>query len=126
MTKKTNQLQKIPSTLQKMAATVSALLAIFGAVAGAGNWLVHEITATTNERIDTLEETLAETNRENRLSIVRLELMTLISNDPTNIVEIEKLARIYFGELDGNSYMTSVVSKWCKEYDSDCSKIILK
>lgn len=126
MTKETNQLQKIPSTLQKMAATVSALLAIFGAVAGAGNWLVHEITATTNERIDTLEETLAETNRENRLSIVRLELMTLISNDPTNIVEIEKLARIYFGELDGNSYMTSVVSKWCKEYDSDCSKIILK
>lgn len=126
MTKETNQLQKIPSTLQKMAATVSALLAIFGAVAGAGNWLVHEITATTNERIDTLEETLAETNRENRLSIVRLELMTLISNDPTNIVEIEKLARIYFGELNGNSYMTSVVSKWCKEYDSDCSKIILK
>lgn len=126
MTKGTNQLQKIPSTLQKMAATVSALLAIFGAVAGAGNWLVHEITATTNERIDALELMIETNNQENRLSIVRLELMTLISNDPTNIVEIEKLARIYFGELDGNSYMTSVVSKWCKEYDSDCSKIILK
>lgn len=126
MAKEVDRIKKIPSVIQKIATTISALLAILGVLTTGGQWIINEVSAATNQRIDTLEQTIAQNDHETRLSVVRLELMTLISHDPTNVVEIEKLARLYFNELGGNSYMTSIVSKWCKEYDSDCGLIILK
>ena len=64
-------------------------------------------------------------NQENKLAIMRLELMNLIQNDPDNVIEIEKYAREYFGD-GGNRYMTGMISNWCTEHNVDCGTIILK
>lgn len=78
-------------------------------------------------KIDKLADNVAKGQHEDRLAIMRLELMNLIQLDPTNTIEIEKLAKEYFGpKYHGNKYMTSTISRWCKEQKIDPSTILMK
>lgn len=118
---------KVAQRIKDFAGLISAILAIGAALIGAGHWIVKEISASTNNRIDALEAKIDANQDENELSITRLELMNLLQTDPDNIIEIEKLARKYFNPpLNGNSYMTSVISRWCETRGIDCGTIILK
>ena len=127
MVKEKFKLKNIPQKVKDVSAFVSAVIAIGAALLGAGQWIVHEVTAVTNNRVDTLEQKIDDNQQTNELATTRLELMMLLDHDPDNVIEIEKLARKYFNPpLNGNTYMTSVISEWCAEHDIDCGTIILK
>lgn len=117
--------ETIPDKLKKLAAVISALGVIFGAFAGAGNWIIAQVNAESSEQITALEAKLDDAHRESQLGITRLELQGLINDTPENRAEIEKLARYYFLELHGDTYMTSMYSKWATEYGGNI-EIVLK
>lgn len=50
------------------------------------------------------------------IRISRMELMSLIKNDPDNIDAILQVAEYYFIELDGNAYAHAVFEKWAVEH----------
>lgn len=127
MSKRKFVLKNIPQKVKDIAAFISAVLVIFTALVGAGHWIVKEVTAATNDRIDSLEAKIDDNQESTELSTTRLELMMLLDHDPDNVIEIEKLARKYFNPpLNGNTYMTSVISEWCQQHNIDCGTIILK
>ena len=117
-------LKNVPQKVKDIAAFISAVLVIFTALIGAGHWIVKEVTASTNDRIDALEEKIENNDQESKQAITRLELMSLIQNDPTNVIEIEKLGRYYFINLGGDRWMSAVYSNWCKEYGGDPSIVV--
>lgn len=127
MSKRKFVLKNVPQKVKDIAAFISAVLVIFTALVGAGHWIVKEVTASTNDRIDALEDKIDDNQETTELATTRLELMMLLDHDPDNVIEIEKLARKYFNPpLNGNTYMTSVISEWCLEHNIDCGTIILK
>lgn len=127
MVKEKFKLKNIPQKVKDVSAFISAVIAIGAALLGAGQWIVHEVTAATNSRVDALEQKIDDNQQTNELATTRLELMMLLDHDPDNVIEIEKLARKYFNPpLNGNTYMTSVISDWCTEHGIDCGTIILK
>lgn len=110
--------------LQRIAATISAILVIGGALIGTGGWIKDQVTGTISSQInDFRQEVKASDNTQNQ-AITRLELLSLMQSDPTNVVAIEKLARYYFGELNGDQYMTGKYSDWAREYGGDTSIVI--
>ena len=117
--------ETIPDKIKKLATIVSALGVIFGAFAGVGNWIITKVNAQSAEQITALEARLDEAHKESQLGITRLELQGLINDTPENRAEIEKLARYYFIELEGDTYMTSMYSKWASEYGGNI-EIVLK
>ena len=119
------KLKTWPQRVKDMSAFISAVIVIGGALIGGGKWLLTEINASTNARVDALEATISDNYTKNELATTRLELMVLIDHDPGNTIEIEKLAKHYFNDLDGDSYMTSIFSRWCREYGANC-EIVLK
>ena len=123
--KKENQFGKISENLKKISAVISAIGVIIGAFVGVGGWIVNQVNAVSNEQIQALEARLDEAHKESQLGITRLELQGLINDTPENRAEIEKLARYYFLELDGDTYMTSMYSKWATEYGGNI-EIVLK
>ena len=123
--KRKSPTETIPDKLKKLAAVISALGVIFGAFAGAGNWIIAQVNAESSEQITALEAKLDDAHRESQLGITRLELQGLINDTPENRAEIEKLARYYFLELHGDTYMTSMYSKWATEYGGNI-EIVLK
>jgi len=123
--KKENQFGKISENLKKISAVISAIGVIVGAFVGVGDWIVNQVNAESNEQIQALEARLDEAHKESQLGITRLELQGLINDTPENRAEIEKLARYYFLELHGDTYMTSMYSKWATEYGGNI-EIVLK
>jgi len=123
--KKENQFGKISENLKKISAVISAIGVIVGAFVGVGGWIVNQVNAESNEQIQALEARLDEAHKESQLGITRLELQGLINDTPENRAEIEKLARYYFLELHGDTYMTSMYSKWATEYGGNI-EIVLK
>ncbi|MBQ2659545.1 hypothetical protein IJF85_01035 [Candidatus Saccharibacteria bacterium] len=122
--KKENQFGKISENLKKISAVISAIGVIIGAFVGVGGWIVNQVNAESNEQIQALEARLDEAHKESQLGITRLELQGLINDTPENRTEIEKLARYYFLELDGDTYMTSMYSKWATEYGGNIEFVL--
>ena len=122
--KKENQFGKISENLKKISAVISAIGVIIGAFVGVGGWIVNQVNAESNEQIQALEARLDEAHKESQLRITRLELQGLINDTPENRTEIEKLARYYFLELDGDTYMTSMYSKWATEYGGNIEFVL--
>lgn len=123
--KKENQFGKISENLKKISAVISAIGVIIGAFVGVGGWIVNQVNAESNEQIRALEARLDEAHKESQLGITRLELQGLINDTPENRAEIEKLARYYFLELHGDTYMTSMYSNWATKYGGNI-EIVLK
>ena len=122
--KKENQFEKISENLKKISAVISAIGVIVGAFVGVGGWIVNQVNAESNEQIQALEARLDEAHKESQLGITRLELQGLINDTPENRAEIEKLARYYFLGLDGDTYMTSMYSKWATEYGGNIEFVL--
>lgn len=118
---KATKLDKISKKITKISGLVSAVVVISGAVAGVGNWMSAQVTGAISNQLNDFREEVKASDAAQNQAITRLELMNLMQNDPTNIVAIEKMAKYYFGTLDGDQYMTQKYSDWCREYDGDAS-----
>lgn len=125
MAEKTTQtlLRKITQKIQGLSSLITAGIVIGGTLLAGGRWMVKEITAATNVRIDSLEQKMENNDKEQQLAIMRVELLTLIKHDPSNTLEIEKYARDYFSQ-GGDRYMTGIMSEYCLEYGLDCNDIL--
>lgn len=109
---------------QRIAGTISAIIVIGGALFGVGSWLNDQVTNAIAAQIGDLKNTMQESDKQQNQAITRLELMNLIQTDGNNIVAIEKMAKYYFNDLEGDQYMTQKVSDWCVSHNRDCSVII--
>ena len=89
-----------------------------------GNWIVESVNARADTRIATLQKELDESNKQQEISILRLELIFMIKHNPQNVVEIEMLAKKYFTEYGANFYMTEVYSNYAREYGADTSFVV--
>lgn len=109
---------------QRLAGTISAILVIGGALFGVGAWINDQVTHAISVQISDLKTTMQESDKQQNQQITRLELMNLIQNDPSNKAAIEKMARYYFVDLDGDQYMTGKYSDWAAKYGGDISFVI--
>lgn len=115
---------KADKKLQRLAATIGAIIAVVGALTGALGWVQTQFTNAVSSQMNDLKNEMQESDKRTEIQITRLELMTLIDTQPENIAEIEKVAKHYFRDLGANWYMTSIYSKWCQEYGGDASIVI--
>lgn len=80
---------------------------------------VVEVQADITRQVSMVKQELLDIENESRLGRTRLELTTLIAHSPTNVLEIEKVARYYFVDLGGDWYMSQIYSDWAKQYGGD-------
>lgn len=123
MTKK-SLYDKADSKVQKWAKTISAIVIIVGALTGVCSWVSHQFATAVSNQISEFQEEMENSNLRQERSITRVELMALMEHDPDNIAAIEKIARYYFGALDGDSYMLQKYSSWAKQYGGDITIIV--
>lgn len=115
----TERVKALDAHLKLLVSIGTSVVAVVGALIAGFVYVTTQVNAVIDERVDKMEAGLKSQLDEQKLSLTRLELMTLIQSDPTNKVEIERLARDYFINLNGNSYVSSVYTKWCEEYGGD-------
>ena len=87
---------------------------------------VVEVQADITRQVSTVKQELLDIENESRLGRTRLELTTLIAHSPTNVLEIEKVARYYFVDLGGDWYMSQIYSDWAKQYGGDATFVTHK
>ena len=115
---------KADKKLQKVVATIGAIAVLVGAATGVSSWISNQFAQAVSVQIsDFREETKSDSDRHEQ-ALTRIELSILIEHDPENIVAVERMARYYFQELDGDLYMTQKVSDWCTAHNRDCATII--
>lgn len=124
MAKKESFYDKTDKKLRRVAATIGALIAITGALAGALSWLQAQFANAVSEQISGFQNETREANRQHEETITRVELIALMEHDPDNIAAIEKTAKYYFGDLGGDSYMLQKYSDWAKEHGGDITIIV--
>ena len=56
-------------------------------------------------------------NQEERLDLLRIQLMTLTHIHPENVVEIMQVAEEYFMKHNGDWYMSSLFKEYLAEHD---------
>lgn len=115
---------KADKKLQKAASVVGSILVLFGALSGMYSWISSQFTNAISAQINEFRQEVKASDATQNLAITRLELVNLIKDDPTNVVAIEKMGRYYFGELDGDQYMTAMFSNWAKQYGGDASIVV--
>lgn len=115
---------KADKRVQKWAKTISAIVVITGAIAGVSSWISNQFANAVTDQISGFRQEMEQANNKHEQTITRVELIALIEHDPKNIAAIEKTAKYYFMELNGDSYMLQKYSDWAKEYDGDISIII--
>lgn len=115
---------KADKKLQRIAGTIGAIVAIMGAVTGVCAWINQQFTNAVSAQISGFQEEVRASDRADKQAATRIELIVLMNHDPTNVVAIERMAKYYFQELDGDQYMTKMYSDWCKEYGGDTSIVI--
>lgn len=71
-----------------------------------------------NDRLQAIETQLKEIRNEiksSNVDSVRTQMLLLISDYPDDVQEIMKCAEIYFKEMGGNWYMTSIFKSWLEK-----------
>lgn len=115
--------------LKRIISIVASLGAIAGMFTGILNLGLGKLdehidarVAAVSEQISTIEKQLDANTR----ATTRLELSMLIAHSPTNVLEIEKVARYYFIDLGGDWYMSAIYSEWAREYGGDLTFVTHK
>lgn len=114
-----NRWDNLNEHTQKIASLITGIIVIGSAFIGATNYIVAKLDDHIAEQTQTIQSEMNEV----KLSTTRNELLLMIQNSPTNVLEIERLAKHYFIDLKGNFYMTQKYSDWAKEYNGDTSFI---
>lgn len=115
---------KTDKKLQKLAGTIGAIIAIVSAIAGACSWVSQQFASAVSSQISDFQQEVRDNDKANKQAATRTELMILMEHDSDNVVAIERMAKYYFQELDGDLYMTQKVSDWCNTHGRDCSILI--
>ena len=115
---------KADGRLQRWAGTIGAIVVILGALAGVCSWVNQQFANAVSSQISGFQDEVRAADKADKQAATRIELMVLMNHDPTNIVAIERMAKYYFQELDGDQYMTKMYSDWAKEYGGDTSIVI--
>lgn len=124
MAKKESLYDKVDKRARRWAATIGAIIAIIGALTGALSWLQSQFANAVTAQISDFQQETREANRQHEGTITRVELIALMEHDPTNIAAIEKTAKYYFRDLEGDSYMLQKYSNWAKTYGGDITIIV--
>lgn len=109
-----------PDIVKAVAATITAIGVITGALISCSSFISSKITESTNERLDSISKKLEDIE----LDTTRTQLLTLMNHYPENKSEILSVAYHYFKELDGDWYMSELFSEWAKERNIDVSHIM--
>lgn len=118
MTKaKRSRFDKIPETVKKVSAFISAVVVIFTACGSAVAWVQGKLSEQLDARFSSIETTVNDI----RQDTVRLQLDNLINNDSDNVESILTVAKVYFIDMNGDWYMTEKFKKWGREHDVDLS-----
>lgn len=115
---------KTDKKLQKISSIIGAIIVIMGAITGVCSWVSSQFKNAIATQISGFQEEVRAADKADKQAATRIELMVLMNHDPTNIVAIERMARYYFQELDGNQYMTKMYSDWAREYGGDTSIVV--
>lgn len=115
---------KADKKLQRIAGTIGAIIAIIGAVTGVCSWISQQFSNAVSAQISDFQKEVMVADKANKQAATRIELMVLINHDPYNIVAIERMARYYFQDLDGDLYMTQQYSDWAKKYGGDTTIVV--
>lgn len=124
MAAKASLYDKADKHIRKWAGTLGAIATILASVAGVCAWASSQFARAVSDQISSFQQEVREADKKTEVQITRLELMTLIDTQPTNVAEIEKVAKHYFKDLEADWYMTSIYSDWAKEYGGDVNLII--
>lgn len=115
---------KADKKLQRLAETIGAIVAILGALTGVCSWVSSQFQNAVSDQISGFQDEVRAADKADKQATTRIELMVLMEHDPTNVVAIEKMAKYYFQDLDGDLYMTQKYSDWCKEYGGDATIVV--
>lgn len=113
-------LKNIPKIVKDVAAIITAISVITGALITCSSFISSKITESVDKKLDNISEQLDNIE----LDSTRTQLLTLMSNYPDNESEILKVAYHYFRELGGDWYMSELFSKWAEERNIDVSHIM--
>lgn len=101
--------------------TVALLVGLFGGggIIGFLQYLInrHDTRKTDIATIKRDLSTIRKSQDDMAKRVTRMELMTLLRNDPDNKDAILQVAEHYFIELDGNAYVHAMFEKWAKTHD---------
>lgn len=117
MKTKRSRFDKIPETVKKVSAFISALVVIVTTLTTSLAWIQGKVTEHLDARMTSIETTVNDI----RQDTVRLQLDNLINNDSDNIESILTVAKVYFIDMKGDWYMTEKFKKWGKEHGVDLS-----
>lgn len=115
---------KTDKKLQRIAGTIGAIAMILGAITGVFSWIQSAFTSAISGQIEEFRDEVNKSNQEQNQALTRVELTVLMEHDPTNVAAIEKMAKYYFQDLNGNLYMTQKYSDWAKKYGGDITIIV--
>lgn len=115
---------KADRRLRRIAGTVGAVVALVSVAAGICAWVSNQFQNAVADQIEEFREEVERSDKGQALAIMRLELMSLISHDPDNVVEIERLGKKYF-QAGGDSWMSAVYSDYAKEHDLDTTFLVI-
>lgn len=115
---------KTDKKLQRVAGTIGAIAMILGAITGVFSWVQSAFTSAISGQIEEFRDEVNKSNQEQNQALTRVELTVLMEHDPTNVAAIEKMAKYYFQDLNGDLYMTQKYSDWAKKYGGDITIIV--
>lgn len=113
-------LKNVPKIVKDVAAIITAIGVITGALITCSSFISSKITESVDKKLDNISEQLDNIE----LNSTRTQLLTLMSNYPDNESEILKVAYHYFRELDGDWYMSELFAEWAEERNIDVSHIM--
>ena len=107
----------------RIAGIVSSITIIIGGAGALCSWVSNQFANAVSSQINDFRSEVKETNDRQEQAIARVELLMIMEHDPENTLAIEKMARHYFVDLNGDLYMTQKYSDWAKKYGGDISII---
>lgn len=116
--------EKADKKLKKWASIIGSIVAILGALTGAFSWVNSQFTNAVSRQISGFQQEVRDANIKHEQAVTRVELMILIEHDPENVVAIEKMAKYYFQDLDGDLYLTQKYSEWARQYGGDTTIVV--
>lgn len=121
--KKEKPFDKISKGTTKVAGVVSAVMVLIGGAGTICSWISSQFANAVSAEISDFRNEVKENSSRQEQAVTRVELLMLMEHDPDNTLAIEKMARHYFVDLNGDLYITQKYSEWAKKYGGDTSII---
>ena len=112
--------ERASNRAKTIATLITSLGVIIGTIVGAVQWGIAAALSETNSKIDNVSAEVASV----KLDTMRMQLLMLINDDPTNHEDILKVAKVYFVDLDGDWVATETFLSWAKAEGVDVSGIM--